>query len=159
MDTASTASVMTHFLMRLHAPLAAPDQLTSTLLVFHPRDGGTVEGPGLHGTIISPTGDWVRVMPNGNMKIDVRMTLRMDNGDLVFMSYGGILKKPDAASWQRFTSGEAIRAPEWYYVITPVFETASTKYAWLNDVQAIGTFTSIQTGTAAHVSFDVFAVQ
>jgi len=83
----------------------------------------------------------------------------MDDGELLYMTYGGVLKKPDARSWERFMKGEKITAPQWYYVIAPLFETASRKYAWLNDVQAVGKFVSIQTGPQAHVTFDLYAVR
>lgn len=151
--------IRTEYAMRLHAPLFAPHAVGRELLIFHPKDGGYLSGPGLQGKVINPSGDWVRVLPNGNMKIDVRLTLKMDDGELVYMTYGGILKAPDPASWSRFMSGKKINAPEWYYVITPSFETTSKKYQWLNDVQGIGKFVSIQTGEDAHVAFDIFLVR
>jgi hypothetical protein len=93
------------------------------------------------------------------MRIDVRMTARLDDGELLYVTYGGVLRKPDDASWARFMAGEKISAPQWYYVVTPQFETISKKYAWLNDIQAIGRFVSIQTGEQAHVAFELLEVK
>lgn len=147
------------FLARLHAPLQAPDQVHDGLIVFNAREGGTLEGPALRGVLKSPAGDWVRVLPDGTLRIDVRVSARLDDGVPLYITYGGVLAKPDAASWQRFFAGERIEAPAWHYVVAPNFETASERYGWLNSVQAVGKFVSIQTGTQAHVSFDLYEVR
>ncbi|WP_395347019.1 DUF3237 domain-containing protein [Variovorax sp. UC122_21] len=149
----------TEFLATLIAPLHAPQAPSANLLVFSPsRAGGTLRGR-INAEVIDPTGDWVRVMPNGSMRIDVRMMARLDDGELLYVTYGGVLRKPDEASWSRFMAGERIDAPRWYYVVTPQFETASKKYAWLNDVQALGRFLSIQTGEQAHVAFELLELE
>jgi hypothetical protein len=150
--------VTTEYIATLSTPLEAPQAIGSGLLVFHPRPGGRLDGS-IRAEVLPPSGDWVRVMPNGSMRIDVRLTARLDDGELLYMTYGGILKKPDADSWDRFMKGEKIVSPQWYYVVTPNFETSSKKYGWLNDLQAIGKFVSIQTGPQAHVTFDIYAVR
>jgi hypothetical protein len=152
------APLRTEFLASLHAPLYLPLSANANLLIFHPKAGGTLRGR-INAEVIDPTGDWVRVMPNGSMRIDVRLTAKLDDGELLYVTYGGVLKKPDEASWSRFLAGEKIDSPQWYYVITPQFETTSKKYAWLNDVQAIGRFTSMQTGEQAHVAFEILEVR
>lgn len=154
-----STQVRSEFVMTLHAPLFAPQPANKNLLIFHPKAGGYLQGNGWKAMIESPTGDWVRTLPNGSMRIDVRMSAKLDDGEYMYVTYGGLLKKPSAESWARFMKGERIEAPEWYYVITPNFETASTKYAWLNDVQAVGKFVSIQSGEHAHVSFDIYAIR
>ena len=155
---APAATLRTEHLASLYAPLHLPLAANANLLIFHPRPGGTLRGR-INAEVIDPAGDWVRVMPNGSMRIDVRLTAKLDDGELLYMTYGGVLKKPDEASWARFMAGDKVSAPQWYYVITPQFETSSKKYAWLNDVQAIGKFTSIQTGPQAHVAFEILEVR
>jgi len=157
-QAAPQTAVATEYIATLFAPLEAPQAINANLLVFHPRPGGRFEG-GIRAELLGPAGDWVRIMPNGSMRIDVRMTARLDDGQLLYVTYGGVLKKPDPASWERFMKGEKIGAREWYYVITPNFETSSVRYAWLNDVQAVGKFVSIQTGPEAHVKFDLYAIR
>ena len=152
------APLRTEFLASLFAPLHAPSAPSASLLAFTPRAGGTLPGR-VNAEVIDPTGDWVRVMPNGSMRIDVRMMARLDDGELLYVTYGGVLRKPDEASWSLFMAGERIDAPRWYYVVTPQFETASRKYAWLNDVQALGRLLSIQTGAQAHVAFELLEVK
>ena len=129
------------------------------MLVFQPRSTGSVTGPEIKGDLITPTGDWVRIQPNGSMRIDVRGIIRLDDGSLALVTYGGVLAKPSAESWKRFMAGDKISSPEWHYVVAPTFETGSSKYSWLNDVQAIGKFVSIQTGNEAHVAFDIYEVR
>jgi len=146
------------FLMRLHTPLHAPAPVHGRLLVFHPREGGTAEGPRIHGRLEQPGGDWVRTLPDGSLRIDVRLLLNLDDGSAALMSYSGVLAKPSEESWQRFMAGERIEAPLWHYVVAPTFETGSERYAWLNRVQAVGKFVSIQTGPEAHVAFDIYEV-
>lgn len=42
--------------------------------------------------------------------------------------------------------------PAWYYFRTnPLFETGSARYAWLNDVVAVGTGYLVDGGVAYHV--------
>jgi hypothetical protein len=93
------------------------------------------------------------------MRIDVRLLIKLDDGDTALMTYGGVLAKPSSQSWKRFLSGDRIDAPLWHYVIAPTFETGSSKYRWLNQVQGIGKFVSIQAGPDAQVTFDVYDVR
>jgi hypothetical protein len=158
-EPAAEAVPAPRFLMRLHAPLYPPDSIGAGLLVFHPRDGGSVDGPEIHGVLEQPGGDWVRMLPDGSMRIDVRLLIKLDDGSTALMTYGGVLAKPSAESWKRFLAGDPVNAPAWHYVIAPTFETASGKYGWLNQVQGIGKFVSIQTGLHAQVTFDVYDVQ
>jgi hypothetical protein len=155
---AQATSIETEYLATLYAPLYPPQAVNRNLLIFHPRDGGTLSGR-ITAKLLAPAGDWVRVMPDGTMRIDVRMSAELDDGSPLYITYGGVLRKPDAASWARFQQGEKIAAPLWYYIITPNFETTSAKYAWLNGVQAIGKFVSIQSGGDGHVRFDIYEVK
>ncbi len=147
------------FMMRLHAPLRAPTKVSDSLVIFQPRDGGYVSGPGMNGEIVSPTADWVRIMPDGTMRVDVRSLVKLTDGSTVLITYGGVLAKPSAESWARFMAGEKISNPEWHYVVAPNFETSSQLFGWLNGVQAVGKFVSIQTGPDAHVAFDIYEVR
>ncbi|MBB6487100.1 DUF3237 domain-containing protein [Rhizobium lusitanum] len=148
-----------HFLMRFYAPLQAPIKIDDKLVIFQPREGGYVSGPRVKGEIVSPTADWVRTLPDGTMRIDVRSLVKLSDGSTVLVTYGGVLAKPAAESWERFMSGKRISAPEWYYVVAPNFETSSQTFGWLNGIQAVGKFVSIQTGPEAHVAFDIYEVR
>ncbi|MBU6266685.1 MAG: DUF3237 family protein [Sphingomonadales bacterium] len=68
--------------------------------------------------------DWM-VRTGAIAIVDVRMTLRTDDGALVYMQYGGRLNLADREDglWVR---------------VGATFETGDERYAWLNAVQAIG---------------------
>lgn len=83
---------------------------------------GTFEGPSLRGTVVPPGGDWVTLQPDGSMRLDVRLTLRTEDGAHILMSYRGIGTDGGAA-----------------IVAAPTFETSDERYAWLNSVQAVAT--------------------
>lgn len=147
------------FMMRFYAPLQLPMPIHENLIIFQAREGGYIAGPRISGVVVPPTGDWIRILPNGNMRIDVRAAVKLPDGAMAYVSYGGVLTKPSGESWKRFMAGEKIVAPEWRYVVTPTFETGSATYGWLNDIQAVGKFISVQTGPDAHVAFDIYEVR
>lgn len=99
--------------------------------------GGTFEGPKLKGTILPGGGDWQLIRPDGTAEIDVRLTLRTDDGHLIYMTYTGIRTGPPEVL-QRLARGEAVDPSEYYFRTTPLFEAGAEKYDWLNRIVAIG---------------------
>ncbi|PWT84716.1 MAG: hypothetical protein C5B57_04315 [Blastocatellia bacterium] len=87
---------------------------------------GTFEGPKLKGKVTTPAGEWGATRPDGAYVIDVRLELRTDDDALIFVSYRGIVYTPPKDQGGR------------YWVTAPVFETASTKYDWLNRIVCVG---------------------
>lgn len=115
--------------------------------------GGTFEGPKLRGEVLPGGGDWLLIRADGVREPDVRLTLRTDDGHLVYMSYRGIFRiAPELL--QRARSGEAVAPSEYYLRTTPVFETASEKYGWLNQIVAVG----IGKPTPPGISYTVYAI-
>jgi len=86
---------------------------------------GTFRGPRLKGTVVTPAGEWGATRPDGAYIIDVRLELRTDDDALVFAFYRGIVYTPPTGQRDQ------------YWVTTPVFETASEKYAWLNRIVSV----------------------
>ena len=73
--------------------------------------------------------DWGTVSEDGTiMSLDVRFTLKTDDGEFIYVEYGGR---------GNLTKGLAATAP--------TFQTGSEKYKWLNTVQAVA---------AGQVNFD-----
>jgi hypothetical protein len=94
--------------------------------VVVPVLGGTFEGPKLKGTVTGPGGDWIVVRPDGSSVLDLRILLQTDDAQKIYMTSRGIAyTTPEGALFAR---------------IQPVFETGAAKYAWLNDVVAVGVF-------------------
>ena len=93
-------------------------------LIFYVK-GGTFEGPKLRGEILPGGGDWALVSSDGATRLNVRVVLRTDDGDVIYMTYRGISYTPTDGS-------------EPYFRTAPFFETASEKYSWLNRIVAVG---------------------
>jgi len=86
--------------------------------------GGTFQGPRLRGTIIGPSGDWIVGRPDGSSVLDLRAVLQTDDEQKISMTWRGIAYP---------TPGGPLHAR-----ILPLFETGSARYAWLNNVVAVG---------------------
>jgi len=98
--------------------------------------GGTFEGPKLKGEVLPGGGDWALLRPDGAGELDVRGTLRTDDGHLIYMYYRGIVHaSPEVMA--RMVQGEAVDPSEYYFRTVPFYETASEKYGWLNRVVAV----------------------
>ncbi len=109
-------------------------------------NGGTFVGSRLKGVILPAGGaDWALTRNDGSLLLDVRLTLETDDGERIFMSYRGIRHGPKAVL-DRLARGEAVDPTEYYFRITPWFETGAARYAWLNNIVAVGVGERIATG-------------
>ncbi|HWZ90181.1 MAG TPA: DUF3237 domain-containing protein [Polyangiaceae bacterium] len=95
-----------------------------TRLTF-PITGGAFDGDRLRGTVLPGGDDWVIQRPDGVLELDLRITLETDDGALVHMTFEGI------------RDDDAPGAP--YFRTLPRFQTAEPKYAFLNQLLAVGT--------------------
>jgi len=102
--------------------------------------GGRFEGPRLKASVQGPGGDWITNRPDGSYKLDVRFTLRTDDGALILVTYNGI--------GETTSTGARLRA-------APLFETGDARYVWLTKLQTVGVGERV--GTA--VKYDVFALK
>jgi len=101
--------------------------------------GGTFKGERLQGTIQpTPGGDWLLLRSDGATVLDVRVTLETDDQQLIYMTYHGLRHGP-ADVMARLAKGEAVDPSTYYFRTTPVFETASPKYDWLNRIISVAT--------------------
>jgi hypothetical protein len=115
--------------------------------------GGTFTGPKLQGTVRPGGGDWLLIRPDGARELDVRVTLQTDDGHLISMSYRSI-STMSQETLQRIQQGESVDPAEYYLRTTPVFETGSEKYGWLNRIIAMDVGRRTPTG----VAYTVYAV-
>ncbi|MET0704021.1 MAG: DUF3237 domain-containing protein [Mycobacterium sp.] len=99
--------------------------------------GGALVGPRLTGEILPGGGDWLIVGDDGTGRIDVRATIRSDDGALIHYETRGIIKIP-TGGMDRLAAGEVLPFAETYIRTTPRFETADSRYAWLSELVAIG---------------------
>jgi hypothetical protein len=98
--------------------------------------GGTFEGPKLKGEVLAGGGDWALFRPDGALELDVRGTLRTDDGHLIYSYYRGIIHAPPEVAARLFR-GEEVDPSQYYFRTTPVYETSSEKYGWLNRIVAV----------------------
>lgn len=98
-------------------------------------------------------GDWALIDDQNTLRLDARITLKSDDGALIFASYRGVITPVDPATVVKVLAGTA-EPGEFYYRTAPIFETGDPRYAWLN------TLVSVAVGnlSASGVSYDVFGV-
>ena len=84
------------------------------------------------------TGDWLLQRNDGVTVLDVRLLLRTDDGEHIYMAYRGLRHGP-ADVMARLAAGEMVDPATYYFRMVPVFETASKKYEWINKIVAVGT--------------------
>ena len=157
---AQTTQISTEYLMTLYAPLEAPQQFDNTLFIYTlpPGSEGWVKGPKIEGRIIPPAADWLRVMPAGNARINVRQTVKTDDGALIYISSNGIVSYTKE-SWDRLMKGEVITGDDHYFILAPTIQTSAKKYAWLNHVHCIGKVVELKLGENAFVKYDIYIVR
>ncbi|HET9315992.1 MAG TPA: DUF3237 domain-containing protein [Vicinamibacteria bacterium] len=115
---------------------------------------GTFEGDRLRGTVRTDAGgDWLLLRADGTYQMDVRLTLETDDGALVLMCYRGVRAASEEVS-ARIARGETVPASEYYLRSTPFFETSDPRYAWLNNLVAVGVGDRRPDG----VSYEVFEI-
>ncbi len=98
--------------------------------------GGRFTGPKLRGEVLPGGGDWLLLRPDGARTLDVRLTLRTEDGHLIYAISRGILDiSPE--NYQRIAAGEEIDPAQYYFRTTPLFEAAAAELDWLNRVVAV----------------------
>ena len=134
------SDVRTALLFNIALRTGAPQMLGKTPLGDRrvvPVTGGSFEGPRLRGTVEPGGSDWILLRPDGALKLDVRLTLKTEDGALVGMTYRGYRHGP-AAVIERLNRGESVDPTEYYFRTAHFFETSAPQYDWLNRIVAVG---------------------
>lgn len=101
-----------------------------------PVRGGRFAGERLSGSV-RPGADWFIARANGDLAIDVRLTLDTDDGATLYLAYAGTMRgRGDAMA--RFRKGEALAAEDYALQIVARFEGGGEKYGWLTDALVVG---------------------
>jgi len=152
------------YVMSYQADLLPPQVVGPNHLIWDAATAGqgwVKAADGSTGKIIHPSADWMEVLPNGTLRLDVRATVEMDDGSLIYVEYAGRLKlnEAGAAKWE---SGEELGDGDWYFVASPTARTASEKYAWMNDAVFVNKAVAVQgpnnAGKPLFVRYDVYMV-
>jgi hypothetical protein len=112
--------------------------------------GGVFGGPSLRGDVLAEGGDWALFRPDGNMSLDVRLTLRTHDDALIYMTYGGRwITPPDLREdLAKVATRHTVDPGRYYFRTNPTFETGAEAYAWLNDIVCVGVGYLIEGGVA-----------
>lgn len=93
--------------------------------------GGTVEGPGISGTIRPGGADWQMIRrEDGFTDIDARYTIETDSGSFVYVTNIGIRHAPPEVM-RRLNAGETVDQSDIYFRAVPKFETGDPELEWL----------------------------
>jgi hypothetical protein len=93
--------------------------------------GGTVEGPGISGTIRPGGADWQMIRrEDGFTEVDARYTIETDAGSLIYVSNIGIRHAPPEVM-RRLNAGETVDQSDIYFRCVPKFETGDPELQWL----------------------------
>ena len=130
----------TRLLMTLRVTVAAPQNIGA---VPHgtrrtaPLSGGSFVGPRLRGTVLpGGSADWLLLRVDGVLELDLRATLRTDDGAVVSMRSFGLRHGPPEVI-AAVARGEAVDPATYYFRTTPRFETAHPAYVFLNRLVAV----------------------
>jgi len=156
---AQTTAIITEYLMTYMLPVDPPIPIDASMLIANLRPGGWVKGPRISGKFIAPGGDWLRVMPSGALRLDVRAVIQTDDNAFIFIAYNGIVQHSKESA-ERLSKGELLTTKDIPYLVTaPTLQTSSEKYAWLNSVQLINKLVEVKLGEGGYIKYDVFIVR
>jgi hypothetical protein len=123
-----------------------------TRMTYVSKEGRCV-GPRIAADVLPGGGDWVLLGTDGVARLDVRATLRTDDGAVIHLTNTGRVQMDKAAA-DRFAAGELIRHDEMTARSSPLFETDDERYRWLNAVHTV----AINQISLREVHYRVFAV-
>lgn len=99
--------------------------------------GGSFSGSRLAGEILPGGGDWVLTRRDGVSELDIRMTLRTDDGAFIYVCSSGLFEiSPENRA--RIDAGEDIDPASYYFRTTQRYEASAERYRWLNRRITVG---------------------
>lgn len=112
--------------------------------------GGTVTGERVSGQILPGGSDWALARADGVLMLNVRLLIETHDAALISCEYAGMRHGPDAVM-KRLAAGDLVDPAEMYFRIAPRFETADSRYSWLNRILAIGVGERLAAGPRYHI--------
>src|SRR5437899_8201666 len=132
----------TRLLMTLRVTVATPQSIGA---VPHgtrrtvPITGGEFEGPRLRGSVLpGGSADWLLLRGDGVLELDLRATLRTDDGGLISMRSFGLRHGPPDVI-EALARGEAVDPGAYFFRKTPTLETAHPACAFLHILLTVAT--------------------
>ena len=151
------ANVALEYICSYWATLAPPEVIgpvAEGIRVHFYVTAGEVSGPKMKGRLRTVGGDWLLLRPDGVGVLDVRATLELDNGALIYTTYGGVVDLgPDG--YNLFLKG--ILPPRLDLRIVPRYHTGHPDYLWLNRLQCVGA--GVYDVPQSKESYDIYAMR
>jgi hypothetical protein len=116
-------------------------------------DKGHFKGPKIQAEIVTGGMDILLGGTDGAVRPDVRLILKLDDGEILLIQYRGVRHAP-AEVMQRIAKGERVPPNEYYLRTSLVFETASKQYHWMNRIVGVG----VGRREPSAVFYDVFEI-
>jgi len=155
--TSPIASVDLEYVCSYWATLATPEVIgpvAEGIRVHFYVTAGEVSGPKMQGRLRIVGGDWLVLRSDGVGLLDVRATMELNGGALVYTTYGGVVDLgPDGYS--QFLKG--ILPPRPKLKIVPRYHTSHPDYVWLNRLQCVGV--GELDVASLRVNYDVYAMR
>lgn len=142
------------YVMTYQADLAPPQVVAPNRLVFGVTGGWLKTADGARGELLQPCADWAHVLPSGTVKLDIRCTVKMDDGALLYIEYTGRLKV-NASGAAKSEKGEPLGPDDLYFFTSPTVETTSEKYAWMNDAVFVNKAVAVG-ANSSYVRYDTY---
>ncbi len=98
---------------------------------------GSLIGPRISAKVLPGGLDAFLRKSDNSMHSDARLTLKTDDGALIYLAYRGV-RYGSPAVMQRIEADQPVGDNEYYLRNVPTFETASPAYEWLNRLIAVG---------------------
>jgi hypothetical protein len=114
---------------------------------------GVVTGERFNGELVAGGGDWVVVGTDQIARLSVRATIRADDGELVFVTNTGRIDLRDGIG-ERLLAGERLGPTDLYARSSPLFETGSQTYGWLNSIVTV----ALNGLAPQHVDYEIYEV-
>jgi Protein of unknown function (DUF3237)/Muconolactone delta-isomerase len=116
--------------------------------------GGTVSGLDISGVLLlRASADWQIVLADRTALLDLRCTLRTDEGDLIFVQSRGVRHgRPEVL--ERLGRGDQVDPSEYTFRTTTRMETAAPELDWLNK----GVFISVGGRRPSSLTYDTYLV-
>jgi hypothetical protein len=149
----SEPKLESRWLGTMRGSIPQPAVISPNLMIFNVLEA-SIDSPRLKATLRGPSGDWVRIQPNGNWKLDVRLLMETDDGVPIYIHYNGVFRV-QPGMMERLGSGQEIAGEEMYFRSAPYFEAQEGKYAWLNDILVVGRIRSFGGGNVVYDLFEV----
>lgn len=140
-------------LFKINVELGTPQEIGNTphgIRVIWLVTGGEIEGERLKGELLPGGSDWTLLRPDGALDLDIRATIRTDDGQLIGMCPKGVVDIPPDLR-QKVREGQSVDPSKYYFRAAYFFETSSEKYVWLNKILAVGVMGRTATGVSGRV--------